>query len=112
MILFKRMYSKGVKERESDRIKKLVAMEYRVSVNEINSASQKSPLMEARQMAMYVTRGHTYLSLQKIGAEYKGRSISGNKDHSTVKYSINKITDLMDVDPEVKRKHDNIIKRL
>ena len=48
----------------------------------------------ARQIAMYQIRRMTNLSLKEIGAEF------GNRDHSTVLNAINRIEDLVKIDPE------------
>jgi chromosomal replication initiator protein len=56
-----------------------VAAEYfDVTPDEIRSASRSRPLVTARQMAMYLCRELTDLSLPKIGERFGGR------DHSTV----------------------------
>jgi chromosomal replication initiator protein len=63
-----------------------VAAEYfDVTADEIRSASRSRPLVTARQMAMYLCRELTDLSLPKIGERFGGR------DHSTVIYATNKV---------------------
>lgn len=67
-----------------------VAAEYfAVSPEEIISASRSRPLVNARQMAMYLCRELTDLSLPKIGERFGGR------DHSTVVHAMHKIKELM-----------------
>jgi chromosomal replication initiator protein len=63
-----------------------VAAEYfDVTPEEIRSSSRSRPLVTARQMAMYLCRELTDLSLPKIGERFGGR------DHSTVIYAANKV---------------------
>jgi chromosomal replication initiator protein len=63
-----------------------VAAEYfDVSADEIRSSNRSRPLVNARQMAMYLCRELTDLSLPKIGERFGGR------DHSTVLHATNKI---------------------
>ncbi|MFN2490711.1 MAG: chromosomal replication initiator protein DnaA [Actinomycetota bacterium] len=63
-----------------------VAAEYfDVTTDEIRSASRSRPLVNARQMAMYLCRELTDLSLPRIGERFGGR------DHSTVIYATNKV---------------------
>ncbi len=63
-----------------------VAAEYfDVTPDEIRSSNRSRPLVNARQMAMYLCRELTDLSLPKIGERFGGR------DHSTVLHATNKI---------------------
>lgn len=63
-----------------------VASEYfDVTSDEIRSSNRSRPLVNARQMAMYLCRELTDLSLPKIGERFGGR------DHSTVLHATNKI---------------------
>jgi chromosomal replication initiator protein len=57
--------------------------------------SRKQPLARWRQIAMYLCRELTDLSLPKIGAQFGGR------DHTTVIHAIEKIKQLMSADKEV-----------
>lgn len=67
-----------------------VASEYfDVTPDEIRSANRSRPLVNARQMAMYLCRELTDLSLPKIGERFGGR------DHSTVLHATSKIRELM-----------------
>jgi chromosomal replication initiator protein len=67
-----------------------VAGEYfDVTSDEIRSASRTRPLVDARQMAMYLCRELTDLSLPKIGERFGGR------DHSTVVHATHKIRQQM-----------------
>jgi chromosomal replication initiator protein len=67
-----------------------VAGEYfDVTPEEICSPNRSRPLVTARQMAMYLCRELTDLSLPKIGERFGGR------DHSTVIYANNKVRELM-----------------
>ena len=54
-------------------------------VEQIISGSRRQPLVEARQVAMYVTRNMTNLSYPEIGRVY------GNRDHTTVMHAVRKI---------------------
>jgi chromosomal replication initiator protein len=56
-----------------------------VTADEIRSTHRSRPLVKARQMAMYLCRELTDLSLPKIGERFGGR------DHSTVLYATNKV---------------------
>jgi chromosomal replication initiator protein len=73
-----------------------VAGEYfDVSPDDIRSANRSRPLVTARQVAMYLCRELTDLSLPQIGHRFGGR------DHSTVIHATNKIRQQMQERPTV-----------
>ena len=55
------------------------------SVEQITGGSRRRPLVDARQIAMYVTRNMTDLSYPEIGRAF------GNRDHTTVIHAVRKI---------------------
>ena len=60
-----------------------------LSIEELTGPSRGRHLVMARQIAMYLCRELTPLSLPKIGAEF------GNRDHTTVMYADRKINTLL-----------------
>ena len=73
----------------SDLVVSVAAEYYDVTADEICSSSRSRPLVTARQMAMYLCRELTDLSLPKIGERFGGR------DHSTVLYAMHKVRQQM-----------------
>jgi chromosomal replication initiator protein len=73
----------------SDLVMSVAADYFGVTTDEIRSSSRSRDLVTARQMAMYLCRELTDLSLPKIGDRFGGR------DHSTVIYANNKIRELI-----------------
>jgi chromosomal replication initiator protein len=69
----------------SDLVISVTSNYFDVTHDEICSASRSRPLVNARQMAMYLCRELTDLSLPKIGERFGGR------DHSTVVFAVNKV---------------------
>ncbi len=69
-----------------------VCTAYNISEREIKGKSRKFEINLPRQIAMYLCRDLTDVSFQKIGLEF------GNKHHSTVMSSCNKIEKLMKTD--------------
>jgi chromosomal replication initiator protein len=67
------------------RIQRLVANYYGVSVDDLKSNKRYSSIALPRQIAIYLTRILTDESYPKIGIEFGGR------DHSTIIHSFNKI---------------------
>ncbi len=60
-----------------------------VTIEQLTSSDRSRPMVEARQIAMYLCRELTDLSLPKIGAAFGGR------DHTTVMHANKKISGLM-----------------
>ena len=55
------------------------------TLDQITGGSRRRPLVDARQIAMYVTRNMTDLSYPEIGRAF------GNRDHTTVIHAVRKI---------------------
>lgn len=69
---------------------------YKVTQRDINSNSRKSPIVRARQVAMYFANKHTELSSTQIGISI------GRRDHSTVLHAINQVTRKLKTDSSFK----------
>ncbi len=65
------------------------AQYFRLSVDDLYGSSRSQAIATARQIAMYLCRERTSLSLPKIG------QLFGNRDHTTVMYAYKKISELM-----------------
>jgi chromosomal replication initiator protein len=72
-----------------------VSEAFSVSIDDLKGNSRRREISVARQIGMYLMRNHTELSLPKIGEEF------GGKDHTTVMYSCDKISQLKDSDPSM-----------
>jgi chromosomal replication initiator protein len=70
----------------------IVADTFEVSIEDLKSNSRRREISWARQIGMYLMRQYTDLSLPRIGEEF------GGKDHTTVIYSCEKITQLRATD--------------
>jgi len=66
-------------------IQKETSKHYAITVSDLISKSRKQHTVMARQMAIYIAHEFTTLSLTKVGKHF------GNRDHSTVLHSIDKI---------------------
>ncbi len=69
----------------AERIITLTADMFGFEIDQITGGSRRRPLVDARQIAMYVTRNMTDLSFPDIGKEF------GNRDHTTVMHACRKI---------------------
>jgi chromosomal replication initiator protein len=67
----------------------VTAAYFKLSVDDLHGSSRAQSVAQARQIAMYLCRERTSLSLPKIGQLFGGR------DHTTVMYAYRKINELM-----------------
>lgn len=75
---------------------------YGVRLEDVRSQKRSQSIVLPRQVAMYLARKLTAMSLEEIGAHFGGR------DHSTVIYAIQKIGDRLRVDGEFARRLQEI----
>jgi chromosomal replication initiator protein len=85
-----------------DSIKKKVAKYYEIKPVDIDSKKRARSFSVPRQIAMYLTRELTDLSLPQIGEAF------GGKDHTTVMYACEKVSNQMSSD----ELYSNIVKEL
>jgi len=83
-------------------IKRHVSSYFNIAHDDLSSKSRTQDLAYARQIAMYLTRELTNMSLLKIGENF------GNRDHSTVMHACDKVKRLITTDDQTK----NIINSL
>ena len=77
-------------------IVRVVCRRYRLGAEELRSTSRSRRVMVPRQVAMYLARRHTELSLAEVGREFSGR------DHATVLYAERKVAELIEADPAMR----------
>lgn len=83
-----------------------VADAFNVSIDDLKGNSRRREISWSRQIAMYLMRQHTDLSLPRIGEEF------GGKDHTTVMYSCDKIAQLRERDPNLVQKLTQLSDRI
>jgi chromosomal replication initiator protein len=77
-------------------IQKTVANYFRLKVTDLKSAKRTKVLVVPRQIAMYLCRQMTNLSLMEIAAAFE------RKDHTTVSHAIGRIEEEIQQDPEIR----------
>lgn len=84
----------------------VVAEHFGVRVEDILSKKRTADVAMARQVAMYLCREMTDISLQEIGKTL------GGKDHTTVIHGVDKITDEIEKNEDLRSKIDIIKKKI
>jgi len=87
-------------------IKEVVSKEFNLKVEDFNSKKRTRSIAYPRQIAMYLTRELTDLSLPKIGENFGGR------DHTTVIHAYDKIKEDMKENEDFKKTIDKLIKNI
>jgi chromosomal replication initiator protein len=90
-----------------DKVQRVVCEYFKITRDELLSKTRKRQIVQARQIAMYMSRLLiTNCSLSTIGAEI------GGKDHATVLHACTTVTDLMSTDKTFKQYVTDIEKLL
>ncbi|MGL5313654.1 MAG: chromosomal replication initiator protein DnaA [Peptostreptococcaceae bacterium] len=89
-----------------NRIKEKVSAVFNLKMEDFDSKKRTRSIAYPRQIAMYLSRELTDLSLPKIGEEFGGR------DHTTVIHAHDKIIKDIEANEEIKLKIDKIISDL
>lgn len=100
------IYPDKPKEINPSLIINVVAEHFGVKPEDITSKKRNSEFVEARQVVMYLCRALTDTSYQNIG------KILGKKDHTTIIHGVNKITEELKNNEELKNKIEIIRKKI
>lgn len=100
------IYPDKPKEITPSLIIEVVAEHFGVNPEDITSKRRNSEFVQPRQVVMYLCRNLTATSLQSIA------KILGKKDHTTVIHGINKITEEMESNDDLRNKIDIIKKKI
>lgn len=99
--LAQELIDKIVTDSQSDisvsRIQEIVCDYFNLPHDAIQSKTRKREIVQARQIAMYMSRNLTKVSLASIGAQI------GGKDHATVLHAYNTVCDLIDTNRTFKQ---------
>ncbi|MBV7275772.1 chromosomal replication initiator protein DnaA [Clostridium thailandense] len=98
--------SKQSKQVTIDLIQDVVSNYFSLKVEDLKSARRTRNVAFPRQIAMYLSRKLTDMSLPKIGEEFGGR------DHTTVIHAYEKISDNLKVDEGLQNVVNDLTKRI
>ena len=97
--------SESEKDVNIDTIIRVVTDHFDVKIGDLKGKSRLRNFVIPRQMAMYLAKEMTALSLKSIGYHFGGR------DHSTVIHAIQTINDLMDTDKEINQTVQKLLQK-
>ena len=89
-----------------ERIRSTVANHYKIKIVDMDSPKRNAEITLPRQVAMYLCRETTELSLPKIG------KLFGNRHYSTVIHAVEKIEDELKYDEELRENVETIKAKL
>jgi chromosomal replication initiator protein len=97
-------YIRGQQHRVPDvhDIQKIVATHYELPPESLRGKRRTSSVALARQVAMYLTKQLTSMTLVEIGRRF------GNRDHSTVLYACTRVSERISADPGFAAQIDRI----
>src|SRR5690625_2866447 len=87
-------------------IQEIVAEKYNIKLEDFAARKRTRSIAFPRQIAMYLSRQLTDLSLPKIGEEFGGR------DHTTVIHAFDKISELIKEDTNFEKDIDELIEKI
>ena len=100
------IYPDKIKEITPQLIISVVSEHFGVKPEDITSKKRNSEFVQPRQVVMYLCRELTEYSLTNIG------KLLGKKDHTTIIYGVNKITEELIINEDLKNKVDIIKKKI
>lgn len=86
-------------------IQQATASYYGLKLSDLKSTRRERKIARPRQLAMYLAKTMTALSLPDIGAQF-------DRDHTTIIHAVRTIEDLLVKDPKLATDKDNIIVRI
>ena len=89
-----------------DYIQKYVSNYFDVTIELLKAKTRKREIVVARQVAMYLAKEFTNMSLKAIGYHF------GNRDHSTVIHAISTVNDMMDTDQQFYATMQDVLKKV
>jgi len=98
--------SNAVENISLDIIQKVIADYHQITVAELKGKKRDKKYVIPRQIAIYIARELTEISFTELGNEFSG------KDHSTIMYAYNKISDSIKTDPSLESRIQSLIREI
>lgn len=90
----------------TDFIIKIVSEYLNIKASDIKAKKRTKEIANARQIAMYLCKKTTNMSLSEIGRSF------GGKDHATVIYACKQVEDKMSKDEQIQRMIENLVRKI
>lgn len=87
-------------------IQRIICEYFGIKIQDLRARKRTKEIANARQIAMYLAKHHTQLSLSEIGKCF------GGKNHATVIYACKQIEDKKRTDENLNKNVENIIKKI
>jgi len=105
--MVEKYYRKGVLEKPGfEQIVTAVSRHFNIPTDEIKGLSRKAPIVQARHVAVYITREITGNSWKHIGGLF------GDRDHTSMMHGYQKIWELMHHDKDLRTQVKSLIRNL
>lgn len=86
-----------------EKIKEIIASYFNINAKDLSGPSRKQEFVYARQLTIYILKTKYNQTLTAIG------SALGGRDHATISHALEKITDQIKTNPNIKEDVDNLI---
>jgi chromosomal replication initiator protein len=86
-----------------DQIQRKVCDFFGIKISDLKAQNRTKAVAFPRQIAMYLSRQLTHASLSEVGRAF------GGKDHTTVLHAVDKIQNLLQEDPKLRKIVDGLI---
>lgn len=111
LMLARRVIGQAIRKIEKkkltvDAISDIVCKHFNIKTELLQTASRKREIVQARQVAMYLSKLHTEMSLAQIG------SVIGKRNHATVLHACKTVKDQIEVDKSFRDSIEEIEKIL
>ncbi len=104
--VLRELVSEEVKPLTADFIMKVVSEVLNIKMTDMKAKKRTKEIATARQIAMYLCKKSTSMSLSEIGRSF------GGKDHATVIYACKQIQEKAEQDEQMQRMLDNLLKKI
>jgi chromosomal replication initiator protein len=105
-VVLKDLISDEEKPITVDLIQKVACEYFGLRIQDLKARKRTKEIANARQIAMYITKQQTHLSLSEIGRYF------GGKDHATVIYACKQIEEKRCKDDNLNKSIENILRRI